>query len=94
MSQQACLRATVYGVVQGVNFRAFVLHHARALGLTGYVRNLPFGTAVEVVAEGEKGQLEQLLTQLEVGPRGACVERVEASWPEHTGAYGRFEIRP
>ena len=93
MSQQACLQATVYGVVQGVNFRAFVLRHARGLGLTGYVRNLPFGTAVEVVAEGELGQLEQLLRQLEVGPRGAWVERVETSWPEYVGAYSQFEIR-
>ena len=93
MSQQACLQATVYGVVQGVNFRAFVLTHARALGLTGYVRNLPSGTAVEVLAEGEKGRLEQLRTQMEVGPRGAWVKRVELSWPEPTGAYNRFEIR-
>jgi len=93
MSQQACLQATVYGIVQGVNFRAFVQHHARALGLTGYVRNLPFERAVEVVAEGEGRQLEQLLRQLEVGPQGAWVERVETSWPEYTGAYSRFEIR-
>lgn len=93
MSQQACLQATIYGLVQGVNFRAFVLRHARALGLTGYVRNLLLEGAVEVMAEGERGQLEQLLRQLEVGPRGAWVERVEASWPEYTGAYSRFEVR-
>ncbi len=93
MSQQACLQATVYGIVQGVNFRAFVQHNARALGLTGYVRNLPLERAVEVMAEGEREQLEQLLRQLEIGPRGAWVERVEASWPKYTGAYDRFEIR-
>ena len=93
MSEQACLQATVHGVVQGVNFRAFVQRHARALELTGYVRNLPFGRAVEVMAEGERGQLEQLLRQLEVGPRGAWVERIETHWHEYTGAYGGFEIR-
>jgi len=92
MSQHARLQATVYGVVQGVNFRAFVLRHARVLGLTGYVRNLPLGT-VEVMAEGDREQLERLLKQLEVGPRGARVERVELSWPQYTGSYTRFEIR-
>ena len=93
MYEQACLQATVHGVVQGVNFRAFVHRHATALGLTGYVRNLPFGMAVEVIAERERGRLEELLRQLETGPRGAWVERVEASWPDYTGAYSRFEIR-
>ena len=92
MFQQACLQATVHGVVQGVNFRAFVLRHAQALGLTGYVRNLPFGT-VEVMAEGDREQLEQLLRQLEVGPKGARVEQVKPSWSEYTGVYFRFEIR-
>jgi len=93
MSQQACLQATVYGIVQGVNFRAFAQRHARALELTGYVRNLYPEGAVEVVAEGQREQLEQLLRQLEIGPRGAWVKRVEASWPEYTGAYDRFEIK-
>jgi len=80
-------------LVQGVNFRAFVLRHARALGLTGYVRNLHREPAVEVVAEGERGDLERLLGELEVGPRGARVERVEVNWSEYSGAYSRFEVR-
>ena len=93
MSQDACLHAVVHGVVQGVNFRYFVLRHARDLGLSGYVRNLyPEGT-VEVEAEGRREQLEQLLSLLEEGPRGARVERVEADWPEYSGAYSRFELR-
>ena len=40
MSQQACLHAVVHGLVQGVNFRYFVMHRAVELGLTGYVRNV------------------------------------------------------
>ena len=93
MSQQSALHAVVYGVVQGVNFRAFVLRHARELGLTGYVRNLYPEEAVEVKAEGKREQLEQLLRHLEVGPRSAWVKRVEANWSEYSGAYSRFEIR-
>ena len=59
MSQKACLHAVVYGVVQGVNFRSFVLRYARDLGLTGYVRNLYPGGTVEVEAEGQREQLER-----------------------------------
>lgn len=93
MSQQAALHAVIYGLVQGVNFRYFVLRHATALGLTGYVRNLLLERAVEVRAEGEGEKLVQLLRQLEVGPRRARVERVAVSWSEYKGAYGRFEVR-
>jgi len=93
MWHKACLQATVYGLVQGVNFRSFVLRHARSLGLTGYVRNLYREGAVEVKAEGNREQLEQLLRQLEQGPRGAWVERLEVNWSEYGGTHSRFEIR-
>ncbi len=93
MSQEACLHALVYGVVQGVNFRSFVLRHARDLGLTGYVCNLYPEEAVEVKAEGKREQLERLLRDLEEGPRGAWVERVDANWSEYSGDYSRFELR-
>lgn len=83
----------MYGLVQGVNFRYFVLRQARSLGLTGYVRNLLLQRAVEVVAEGDREDLERLLRGLEVGPRGAWVERVDVNWAEYSGAYGRFEVR-
>ena len=87
------MHAVVYGLVQGVNFRYFVLRCAIALGLTGYVRNLYLEGAVEVRAEGESEKLVQLLRQLEVGPRGARVERVAVSWSEFKGAYSRFEVK-
>jgi len=92
MSQQSALHAIVHGLVQGVNFRYFVLRNARALGLTGYTANRYDGT-VEVVAEGEKGKLEELLKQLEVGPRSARVSKVDASWPEFSGKYRDFDVR-
>jgi len=41
MSDLVSLRAVVYGLVQGIFFRAFVSRRARELELTGYVRNLP-----------------------------------------------------
>jgi len=92
MADLALLQATIYGRVQGVFFRAFVAEHAEKLGLSGYVRNLPWG-GVEVVAEGEREKLEKLIGYLKVGPPGARVERVETSWSEYRGDYTGFRIR-
>ncbi|MCL0053078.1 acylphosphatase [Dehalococcoidales bacterium] len=92
MSDLVSLQAIVYGHVQGVFFRDFVSRRARELGLTGYVRNLPQGM-VEVNAEGERKQLEQLIDYLKVGPPAAKVEKVETNWSEYSGSYSGFSIR-
>jgi len=92
-SELASVQAMVHGYVQGVFFRAFVSQQAKELNLTGYVRNLRGGGEVEVVAEGEREQLEKLLARLKVGPPAARVERVAASWSEYSGAYSGFRIR-
>ena len=92
MSDLAALSAMVHGRVQGVNFRYFVLRQARALGVTGYVRNLEDGRTVEVRAEGERAQLEELLTLLNVGPSRARVETVDAVWLEYKGVFQSFEV--
>jgi acylphosphatase len=89
----ASVRATVYGIVQGVFFRAFVSRRATQLGLTGYVRNLPGGEAIEVHAEGERKQLAELIGYLKIGPPGAKVEKVDTNWSEYTGSYSHFSIR-
>lgn len=85
------LDATVLGHVQGVGFRYFVLDHARQLGLTGWVRNLPAGT-VEVLAEGAKADLETLLSRLQRGPTGARVSDVRFSWFEASGEFDFFRV--
>lgn len=91
MSNRSAFRAVVYGLVQGVNYRYFVQRNAESMGLTGYVRNLDDGS-VEVVAEGEKERLAQLISKLKAGPRSACVERVEVEWGEYSGKYRGFDI--
>ena len=73
-------------------FRAFVTKRATQLGLTGYVRNLP-GGAVEVRAEGERKQLEELISHLKVGPPAAIVEKVEINWLEYSGNYSGFNVK-
>jgi len=92
MSDLAAVQVVVHGYVQGVFFRAFVSGRAGELDLNGYVRNLPDGT-VEVRAEGEKKQLERLISHLRAGPPAARVERVATSWSGYSGDYSGFSVR-
>lgn len=86
----ASLKALVRGHVQGVNFRQFVHTRARFLRLTGYVSNLDDGRTVEVVAEGPRADLEQLLEYLHEGPRSARVDSVDVEWGEATERWTEF----
>jgi acylphosphatase len=91
--QKVRMRAIVKGIVQGVGFRYFTVYQAQRIGgITGYVRNLRDGN-VEVVAEGEREKLEQLLAQLQKGPTGAHVTGVDVFWENPTGEFTNFGIR-
>ena len=92
MTDMASLQAIIYGRVQGVFFRDFVRGQAAKTGLTGFARNLPDGT-VEVQAEGERKQLEELVDHLRAGPPAARVERIITKWSEFAGNYSGFSIR-
>jgi acylphosphatase len=88
----ARLHATVEGRVQGVGFRAFVEQSAEVLDLKGWVRNRWDGS-VEVVAEGERQDLEKLLAALRRGPRAAGVAEVLFEWQPATGEFTYFSVR-
>lgn len=92
LAQLASVHATIHGRVQGVSFRVFVWEHATRLRLTGYVRNLSQGATVEVLAEGPRASLEELLRALEAGPPRSRVERVDRAWSPYQGRFRRFEI--
>jgi acylphosphatase len=83
--------ATVHGRVQGVGFRHFVIVTARRLEVDGWVANAPDGT-VRCEIEGEGSAVAQLVRELESGPMGAYVERVDLAPRIPTGVAGRFEI--
>ncbi len=82
----------VQGYVQGVGFRYFVFRHARRLSLTGWVRNLYNGD-VELVVEGDRSLIEELIKELKVGPRSASVKDLTIAWQDITTEYKEFEIR-
>ena len=93
MSDLASVQVKVQGRVQGVFFRDFTRRHARQMGITGYVANLPDGRTVTVQAEGEKEKLEKLIGYLEEGPPGADIEKLDVSWSEYSGDYSDFSIK-
>jgi acylphosphatase len=62
-----------------------------SLSISGWVRNLPDGR-VEVLAEGEKAELEGFAGRLREGPRMALVEDLDLHWEEPAGEAGGFRI--
>ena len=77
--------------MQGVGFRYFVMRRAQARGLKGWVRNRENGS-VELVAEGERADLEELLAAAREGPRLARVSEVDTDWTEATGGLEPFDL--
>lgn len=85
------LGAIVRGNVQGVGFRATTKFLAEELKLTGYVRNLPDGN-VEIHAQGEKLQLEKLLSRLKNEFSSGYIETIDTTWQQVQRQYVDFRI--
>jgi acylphosphatase len=71
-------RVIVHGFVQGVFFRDSVRRLADRHGVAGWVRNNGDGS-VEAVLEGSPEAVERVEAFMTEGPRGARVDRVEAT---------------
>ncbi len=85
------IHAKVTGRVQGVYFRASTRDMARALGLHGWVKNMPDGS-VELEAEGPEDKISKLLIWLNQGPRYARVEEVKSEEIPAIGDAGGFHV--
>ncbi len=86
------LHVQVFGHVQGVSFRYYTQLRAKELGLTGWVRNRPDGS-VEVIAEGNRNRLEDLLAFLHQGSPAADVTNVNVDWLAANGEFSDFRVR-
>ena len=78
-------RLAVRGAVQGTGFRPFVYRLARALALTGSIRNTPFGVLIHV--EGDPRALEDFRRRLPAeAPPAAMLRSVEVEAADVLGA--------
>jgi acylphosphatase len=86
------LHIVISGLVQGVGFRYSVARQANALGLRGWVRNLPDGR-VECEFEGPRADLDQIEAWCREGPAFANVSGIESRWEQGEPQHRDFRIR-
>lgn len=88
-------RVVVEGFVQGVGYRDFVRRAALRLGVSGWVRNRADGS-VEALVAGPASDVEMLLAEMRLGPRGARVTslRLADTAPGDEANPGGFAIHP
>ena len=84
-------RLSITGRVQGVFFRKTTQEEARALGVSGWVRNCEDGS-VEAHLEGEDGAVQALIERLRIGPPNARVDAIDVLDVEPEGHDG-FAVR-
>jgi acylphosphatase len=80
------------GLVQGVNYRWFVMERARELGVNGWVKNLPDGR-VEAELEGREDSVNKLIEAMKKGPSSAHVSGVTVIPLAYDGNYKDFQVR-
>jgi acylphosphatase len=93
-ADERTVRLIIEGRVQGVGYRAWTVHTARKLGLSGWVRNLKNGD-VEAVAHGPRPGVDALIAACQAGPLMARVTSVNAENISRDSDIpeGRFEQR-
>ena len=74
------------GRVQGVGFRYTAKSMATGFDLTGTVRNLPDGR-VELVAEGERAELEDFRRAIQDSELGHFIREEKAEWVAAAGEF-------
>ena len=82
----------ITGRVQGVFFRQSTRVMAIKNNVNGWVRNLDDGR-VEIVAEGEKQNIDNLKNWCKTGPANSRVDEFELSEENYTGEFENFEVR-
>jgi len=82
----------IKGRVQGVFFRAQAKRQAQIFNITGWIKNNPDGS-VELIAEGEEDNLNQLQAWCTKGPDIAKVENIKAKQEEYKGEFTTFSVK-
>ena len=79
------------GRVQGVGFRYSVKTLVTGFEATGTVRNLTDGR-VELIAEGEKAELEAFLVAIRDSDVGSFIREEKTEWSEAKNDFRGFDI--
>lgn len=79
------------GLVHGVGFRFASERAATALGLSGWVRNLPDGR-VEIICEGPEEGLNAFAKKIE-SVFESYIRDADVEWSSPTGEFEGFDIR-
>ena len=79
------------GRVQGVGFRYTARSIAAGYNVTGTVKNLADGR-VELVAEGERDELEAFRKAIAESDLGGLIRQADASWTEPDESFVGFRI--
>ena len=82
----------VTGRVQGVFFRQSTRVIAIKNNVNGWVRNLDDGR-VEIVAEGQKQNIENLVNWCKTGPANSRVDEFVLLDENYTDEFENFEVR-
>ncbi|MBD3425912.1 MAG: acylphosphatase [Candidatus Omnitrophica bacterium] len=82
----------VSGAVQGVLFRSNARDMAEHYGLTGWIKNRWDGS-VEAYVEGEKSDIDKIISWFYKGPPSARVDKVEVVWEKATGEFDGFAVK-
>ena len=90
----------IKGDVIGVGFRAWTKIQAKAIGVTGWVKNnfdrpdvFGPGGGVEAVIQGEEKNVNKMVELLKQGPPVSRVDDVDISPQEVKEIFEEFEIR-
>jgi len=84
-------KVIIRGLVQGVGFRYWTRNKARGYDLKGEVGNLRDGN-VKVIAEGDRGLIEEFIKDLKTGPSSARVTDLDIEWYEKPRGFDEFNI--
>jgi len=82
----------ITGIVQGVGYRWSCRRAGQGIGVTGWVRNMDDGR-VEVVAQGTREQVEQLIKWCYRGPDEARVSDIAVAYEDAAETFQDFGIR-
>lgn len=85
------VRIIVKGLVQGVGFRYFCYRAASELGIIGFAKNLLNGD-VEIIAQGEKGLINDFIKRINTGPTFSTVTSIHAEEVKYDDNLKTFEV--